>query len=99
MYGLLTVFGVSVVIFVVMRVLPGDPLVALFGPEGYIEISAAERAGCMVQFGLSDPPVVQYWHWMRDTASGSFGRCFVLDIRAAGVCRARADQKHNVTLP
>ena len=33
-YGLLTVFGVSVVIFVVMRVLPGDPLVALFGPEG-----------------------------------------------------------------
>ena len=30
-FGALTLFGVSVIIFVVMRILPGDPLVAMFG--------------------------------------------------------------------
>jgi len=75
-YGLLTVFGVSVVVFVVMRVLPGDPLVALFGPEGYTKLSDAERASYMAELGLSDPLIVQYMHWMRDIASGSFGHSF-----------------------
>ena len=59
-YGLLTVFGVSVVVFVVMRVLPGDPLVALFGPEGFQKLSADERAHFMADLGLCDPLIVQY---------------------------------------
>src|ERR1700733_403696 len=75
-YGLLTVFGGSVVVFVVMRVLPGDPLVALFGPEGFQKLSADERAHYMADLGLSDPLVVQYLHWMRDVFTGSFGHSF-----------------------
>lgn len=75
-YGLLTVFGVSVVVFVVMRVLPGDPLVALFGPEGFQKLSADERAHYMADLGLSDPLVVQYLHWMRDVFTGTFGHSF-----------------------
>jgi peptide/nickel transport system permease protein len=75
-YGVLTVFGVSVVVFVVMRVLPGDPLVAIFGPEGYTKLSEAERANYMAQLGLSDPLVVQYLRWMRDVFTGSFGHSF-----------------------
>ena len=75
-FGVVTVFGVSVVIFVVMRVLPGDPLVALFGPEGLQKLSAEERARFMSDLGLSDPLLVQYLHWMRDVFSGSFGHSF-----------------------
>src|ERR1700722_14115339 len=75
-YGWLTVFGVSVVIFVVMRVLPGDPLVAIFGPEGYTKLSDAERASYMAQLGLRDPLVVQYMRWMGDVFTGSFGHSF-----------------------
>jgi len=75
-FGLLTVFGVSVVVFVVMRVLPGDPLVALFGPEGFQKLSADERAHYMADLGLSDPLLVQYLHWMRDVFTGSFGHSF-----------------------
>ena len=33
-FGAVTVIGVSIVVFFVLRVLPGDPLVAIFGPEG-----------------------------------------------------------------
>ena len=75
-FGVLTVFGVSIVVFVVMRVLPGDPLVALFGPEGFQKLTAEDRARYMADLGLSDPLIVQYLHWMRDVFSGSFGHSF-----------------------
>src|SRR5207237_8940956 len=75
-FGALTVLGVSLVIFMILRVLPGDPLVAIFGPEGFTKLSEAERAGYMAQLGLSDPLVVQYLHWMADIARGSLGHSF-----------------------
>ena len=75
-FGALTVVGVSLIVFMVLRVLPGDPLVAIFGPEGFTKLSEADRAGYMAQLGLSDPLIVQYFHWLRDIASGSLGRSF-----------------------
>src|SRR5258705_12344548 len=75
-FGAFTVIGVSIVVFFVLRVLPGDPLVAIFGPEGFTKLSAADRAGYMQQLGLSDPLIVQYLHWIGDIASGSLGRSF-----------------------
>src|SRR5580700_9637385 len=75
-FGALTVIGVSLIVFMVLRILPGDPLVAIFGPEGFTKLSEADRAGYMAQLGLSDPLVVQYLHWMRDIAEGSLGRSF-----------------------
>src|SRR6266567_3775305 len=75
-FGALTVIGVSIVVFFVLRVLPGDPLVAIFGPEGFTKLSDAERAGYMAQLGLSDPLIVQYLHWVGDIARGSLGHSF-----------------------
>jgi peptide/nickel transport system permease protein len=75
-FGALTVLGVSIVVFGVLRVLPGDPLVAIFGMEGFTKLSAADRASYMAQLGLSDPLPVQYLHWLRDIATGSFGHSF-----------------------
>jgi len=75
-FGALTVIGVSIVVFMVLRVLPGDPLVAIFGAEGYTKLSEAERAAYMAQLGLSDPLIVQYLHWIGDIARGSFGHSF-----------------------
>jgi peptide/nickel transport system permease protein len=75
-FGAITVIGVSIVVFFVLRVLPGDPLVAIFGPEGFTKLSEADRAGYMAQLGLSDPLVVQYLRWVGDIASGSFGHSF-----------------------
>jgi len=54
-FGLVTVLAVSVLVFAILRVLPGDPLVAVFGMEGFMKLSAAERANYMAQLGLSDP--------------------------------------------
>jgi peptide/nickel transport system permease protein len=75
-FGALTVIGVSVVVFMVLRVLPGDPLVAIFGSEGFTKLSEADRAGYMAQLGLSDPLIVQYFRWIGDITTGTFGRSF-----------------------
>jgi peptide/nickel transport system permease protein len=76
LYGLLTLLGVSVIIFIVMRILPGDPLVAMFGMEGFMKLSAVDRARIMEDLGLSDPLLVQYLRWMKDIASGHLGNSF-----------------------
>src|SRR3981081_3546344 len=75
-FGALTVVGVSIMVFVIMRILPGDPLVAIFGPEGFTKLSDKERAGYMAELGLSDPLWGQYLAWVMDILRGNFGRSF-----------------------
>ena len=76
LFGLATLFGVSLVIFIVLRILPGDPLVAMFGMEGFAKLTAGDRARLMADLGLSDPLPVQYLRWLRDIATGSLGKSF-----------------------
>ena len=75
-FGALTIVGVSIIVFVVMRILPGDPLVAIFGAEGFTKLTVEQRANYMAALGLSDPLPLQYWHWVEDIARGQFGHSF-----------------------
>jgi peptide/nickel transport system permease protein len=75
-FGALTVIGVSIMVFVVMRILPGDPLVAIFGPEGMTKLTEEQRASYMSELGLSDPLWVQYLRWVKDILRGNFGQSF-----------------------
>lgn len=76
LFGALTILGVSIVVFCVMRILPGDPLVAIFGPDGFTKLSEAERANYMRDLGLDRPLWVQYLGWVKDIIAGNFGRSF-----------------------
>ena len=58
-FGVLTIFGVSIIIFVVMRLLPGDLLAVMYG-EGATKLSDADRAKIRqyvekVQEGVPEP--------------------------------------------
>lgn len=75
-FGVLTIVGVSIMVFVVMRILPGDPLVAIFGPEGMTKLTEEQRANYMAELGLSDPLWVQYLRWVKDIIQGDFGHSF-----------------------
>jgi peptide/nickel transport system permease protein len=75
-YAAGTLFGVSLIIFVVLRILPGDPLVAILGVEGHARMTAADRVRIMADLGLSDPLPIQYVRWLGDIASGRLGRSF-----------------------
>src|SRR5881397_3308955 len=74
-FGVLTVFGVSIIIFVVMRLLPGDLLAVMYG-EGATKLTDADRAKIMQELHLSDPLYQQYLRWMKDLASGKRRYCW-----------------------
>jgi peptide/nickel transport system permease protein len=76
LFALGTLVGVSLIIFVVLRILPGDPLVAILGVEGHARMTPADRVHIMHDLGLSDPLPVQYIHWLRDIAAGKLGKSF-----------------------
>lgn len=64
-----TLLGVSVVVFLLMSVLPGDPLAGLLSQDA----SAADRADLERSLGLDDPLPVRYVHWLGDAITGDFG--------------------------
>jgi peptide/nickel transport system permease protein len=75
-FALGTLLGVSLSIFVIMRVIPGDPLVAILGVEGHARMTPADRVRIMADLGLSDPLPVQYVRWLRDIGAGQLGKSF-----------------------
>jgi len=68
----LTLLGVSVLVFVILRVLPGDPARMLL-PDGAPETAVAELNR---QLGLREPLIVQYGLFVRSVAHGDFGQSF-----------------------
>jgi peptide/nickel transport system permease protein len=97
-FGVVTVIGVSIVVFVVMRILPGDPLIAIFGPEGFTKLTAEQRAGYMAELGLSDPLVVQYLRWVGQIANGSFGKSFFRSENVADMILRRGPLTGEIAL-
>ena len=85
-----TIFGVSVLIFVVMRILPGDPLAAMIdeesGPSSYSE---QQREVIMESLGLNRPLHIQYLDWMWDVARGNLGRSFWKDSTIMDMVKRR----------
>jgi peptide/nickel transport system permease protein len=67
------VFLTSVIVFLLMRLLPGDP-VALLLAQAQTEISAETVQGLRAQHGLDMPVYEQYFAWAARSLSGDFGR-------------------------
>src|ERR1044072_9021446 len=85
-------------VFVVMRILPGDPLVAIFGPEGMTKLTAEQRANYMAELGLSDPLWVQYLRWIKDIVQGNFGQSFFRSESVADMIARRGPLTAEIAL-
>jgi peptide/nickel transport system permease protein len=62
-------FGLSILIFIIARVLPGDPARLALGPRA--PDWAVENL--RQQLRLNEPLYIQYFYWVRDALSGSLG--------------------------
>ena len=73
-----TVIGVTLLIFIVLRVLPGDPLRVVLGAEGSVAyiLSDEELANARASLGLDKPLYQQYLGWLADIAQGDLGNSF-----------------------
>jgi peptide/nickel transport system permease protein len=72
---LLTLFGISVLVFVMLRLVPGNIADILFDAAGMI--NPAEKAGLEKELGLDQPIVVQYARWIGGLAHGDLGYSYV----------------------
>ena len=74
---LLTLFGISVIIFVMLRIAPGNIADILFDAAGFVD--PAEKAQIMADLGLDKPLPVQYANWIGGLLHGDLGYSYVSD--------------------
>ncbi len=86
-----TLFFVSVLVFVVIRILPGDPALVMLGPEVSPDVVARVRAA----MGLDRPIPVQYADWLRRALTGDLGISIQYDVPVGRLIVSRLP----VTLP
>src|SRR2546426_4921107 len=88
---LVTLLFVSLMVFVVVRVLPGDPALVMLGIEASPEAVAALRES----LGLNRPVPVQYAQWVGRALRGDLGRSIQYDVPVTGLIVSRL----SVTVP
>jgi peptide/nickel transport system permease protein len=74
--GILVIFLISIVTFVIMRMMPGDPVRLLLG-EGNIRISDEQIEAIRAKWGLDKPYHEQYLIWLGSMLRGDFGESLI----------------------
>ena len=65
-------FGVTVLTFLMLHFVPGDPVAAMFIGQGGAKAEQMDQI--REQLGLNDPLPVQYWSYLTDIVRGDFGQ-------------------------
>jgi peptide/nickel transport system permease protein len=74
--GAFVVVLISILTFIVMRLMPGDPVYLLLG-EGQIQITDAQIQAIRAQWGLDRPLLEQYLVWAANLLRGDFGESLI----------------------
>jgi len=69
--GLLMLVALSVLVFILLRLAPGDPIDAYVNPSSPLSLSELEAL--RERLGLNQPLPLQYFGWLRAAISGDFG--------------------------
>ena len=83
----LTLFGMSAVIFVLLRLAPGNIVDILFATAGFVNPAAKQEIAR--ELGLDQSIPVQYGRWLKDLARGELGKSYRYDIPAWQVIKPR----------
>ena len=83
-----SMFILSVMVFYVSRLAPGDPLVSYYG-ERAEKMSSDERELAEERLGLKEPIYVQYCRWLRNAVHGDFGISYKYKRDVIEVIRGR----------
>ncbi len=86
-----TLLAVSVLVFLVMGVLPGDPAAVMLGTSARPDTLAALQA----ELGLDRPLIVRYLAWMGGALTGDFGTSYTYHVPVGGLIADRLA----ITLP
>ncbi len=74
LWMIVVIFGVSVIVFGLIHLTPGDPAQIMLGPSASME----DVRELQHQLGLDRPIAVQYMHWIGRALQGDLGESIVL---------------------
>jgi peptide/nickel transport system permease protein len=69
-----TVVGISIVVFLMVRLMPGDIIDVLFGADAIA--SEEEKEQARVALGIEGSYPEQYWNWASGVVQGDFGQSY-----------------------
>jgi len=75
---LLTLIGMSILIFALLRLVPGNIADILFDSAGFVDPEA--KAQIEADLGLDKPIPVQYWRWISGLVQGDLGFSYVSEL-------------------
>src|SRR5262249_17448046 len=70
-----TLFGVTIISFLLISAVPGGAAAALVG--GNPRINAKQKEAEIHRLGLDQPVMIQYVNWLTHFVQGDFGRSFI----------------------
>ena len=82
-----TLFGMSVLIFVLLRLAPGNIVDILFESAGYVD--PRDKAAIERELGIDKPYAAQYAAWMGGLMQGDLGKSYRLETKAITVIAPR----------
>ncbi len=89
-----TLVGVAVIVFVLLRVVPGDPIAMMIPPGA----SAADIERLRAFYGLDQPILQQFITWFGQALTGNFGRSISVHQSVFELVRARLPATLELTL-
>lgn len=69
--------GITVIMYIIVNMAPGDPVTALMNPEQMANMGPEWVEQQRESLGLNDPMPVRYVKWLKETATGNLGYSFV----------------------
>jgi peptide/nickel transport system permease protein len=73
LHGFIVIIIVSIFVFLMMRLLPGDPVLLYLDRAAIVNVEPETLEKLRAEFGLDKPLVVQYLNWMNDILHGDLG--------------------------
>ena len=93
--GMIAVMALVVtIVFVIVRVTPGDPAAVMLGPDA----TAADIAALRARLGLDQPMVVQFGRYVLDLARGDLGQSIFLNEPVTTALAQRAEPTFFLTI-
>jgi peptide/nickel transport system permease protein len=83
----ITLIGMSMVIFALMRLAPGSIVDIIFESAGYVD--QADKKQLERELGVDKPIVVQYARWMGELLRGDLGKSYRYDMQAWAIVKPR----------
>jgi peptide/nickel transport system permease protein len=87
LHGVIVIIIVSMFVFLMMHLLPGDPVLLYLDKAAIVNVDQATLQHLRAEFGLDKPLIEQYLHWMNNIFHGDLGRSIFTKLAISSIIK------------